>query len=527
MSMKKIYSILAIACTTLSLTAGETAELKVSEAVTLKAGNVLTKAKDARGTKVQNAKLKKSKAQTPAKAPEADDWASIGKGIYLEDLFTNWSNIETGWHWEVEVETSESNPGWYRLQPYSTGTIAEMMEEADLSYMYINASNPEKVYAEDLIVYDNFMFSQCVVENEWEDADDSCYGKIENGVISFPTEAFLELTQAGWQTTSSNTGVRVYLPGSEFDFKNYTFKAVGEYCGDDNASNVYLTLGADVASYKALVYPGYLSRWSDGFEAVVLGNGQSVPASTDCLQFTPTARGIYTTLLVALNAAGETVGNAIAWTYWNQDNDEDWQDYGTCVITEGLYSWGYNLQQEELTVSIQEHKTRPGYFRIPNAYADHSEVYAVEHDTHTHYLYINAENPDYAFIEPSALGSEISYGNGVVFSLGHLFYGTEAQETAKELNLFGTYDKASDTITFPEESLAFGEEEYDNGSFIEGANDEMSFALSKTSSGLQSLPAASSAPAEYFNLQGMRVDAPAAGSLLIRRQGGTVEKIRF
>ena len=37
----------------------------------------------------------------------------------------------------------------------------------------------------------------------------------------------------------------------------------------------------------------------------------------------------------------------------------------------------------------------------------------------------------------------------------------------------------------------------------------------------------SNAPVEYFNLQGQRVANPAAGQILIRRQGSTVSKIRF
>lgn len=35
----------------------------------------------------------------------------------------------------------------------------------------------------------------------------------------------------------------------------------------------------------------------------------------------------------------------------------------------------------------------------------------------------------------------------------------------------------------------------------------------------------SDAPVEYFNLQGQRIDSPAAGQIVIRRQGASVSKI--
>ena len=47
----------------------------------------------------------------------------------------------------------------------------------------------------------------------------------------------------------------------------------------------------------------------------------------------------------------------------------------------------------------------------------------------------------------------------------------------------------------------------------------------KDSLGVESAIANDASAPEYFNLQGMRLARPESGSLVIRRQGGTVSKI--
>ena len=69
-----------------------------------------------------------------------------------------------------------------------------------------------------------------------------------------------------------------------------------------------------------------------------------------------------------------------------------------------------DVDAEDLTVFVQEHKTKPGYFRIGEAYATHSMFggNAVDHkEGHAHYMYIDATNPDQVYLEPSALGVSV------------------------------------------------------------------------------------------------------------------------
>lgn len=49
----------------------------------------------------------------------------------------------------------------------------------------------------------------------------------------------------------------------------------------------------------------------------------------------------------------------------------------------------------------------------------------------------------------------------------------------------------------------------------------------KTSTVIEDINVEAEAAAEYFNLQGIRVNAPAAGQIYIVRRGNTVSKVRF
>ncbi len=46
-----------------------------------------------------------------------------------------------------------------------------------------------------------------------------------------------------------------------------------------------------------------------------------------------------------------------------------------------------------------------------------------------------------------------------------------------------------------------------------------------TSSGIEEVVTIDTTPVEYYNLQGVRLEEPAPGQIVIRRQGNKVEKI--
>lgn len=529
--MKKLYTILLSAAVALGASAAtETVSLQLSNADGLKTiaetetsisrtalrNTTLTESFAAKGATTQ-------RKAAPAKAPEATDWTSIGEGTYLEDFLTIYSDVDANQMWKVTVETSASNPGWYRFQPYASGPLAELLGSPDETYMYINATDPQKVIAEDFTAFGSWLISQMVAENEWTDAPDDNYGTLSDNVISFPVGSFYLYANNGWSVTTKNTGCKLFLPGAEV--KDYAFKASSVYCSDKGYAECRLTSGADVASIKVYIIPGFYPI--NGNEAVVNTYGQEVSSTITTLTFTPSEKGLYSFLLVALDAEGTIVGSGQAYAIWNNTDDSDWADCGTISFNEGIYPASYSdIDEETLTGTLQESISTPGYFRIKNAYSTHSALTPIEHTTHSHYIYLNATDPEYVYIEPSAIGAGTeNYGHGVIFSRGWKFLSQKAEAMAAGFG--GKYDKEAKTITFPADEMYLGEEQYSNGAFYRGSS-AMTFDMSGYSAinnVLSDADADVNAPVEFFNLQGVRVANPTEGQLVIRRQGTKVEKV--
>lgn len=529
--MKKLYTILLSAAVALGASAAtETVSLQLSKTDGLKTasetGTSISSLTLRNATLAGSFVAKEASAQrkAPAKAPEATDWASIGEGTYLEDFLTIYSDVDANQMWKVTVETSASNPGWYRFQPYASGPLAELLGSPDETYMYINATDPQKVITEEFTAFNSWLISQMVTENEWQDNPDN-YGTLADNVISFPVGSFAILANNQFVLTTKNTGCKLYLPGAEV--KDYAFKASSVYCSDKGYAECRLTSGADVASIKVYIIPGFYPI--NGNEAVVNTYGQEVSSTITTLTFTPSEKGLYSFLLVALDAEGTIVGSGQAYAFWNETDDSDWVDCGTVSFNEGIYTsnYGDDMPALTLTAPLQESISKPGYFRIKDAYSQHTELSALTHTTHSHYIYFDATDPDFVFIEPSTLGVGTSWGHGAILSFGWRLAQNGQIEEGKANGYGGKYDTATKKITFPENDMYLGEEDYSGGNFLRGS-DVITFDMSGYSAinnVLSDADADVNAPVEYFNLQGVRVANPTEGQLVIRRQGTKVEKV--
>lgn len=529
--MKKLYTILLSAAVALGASAAtETVSLQLSKTDGLKTasetGTSISSLTLRNATLAGSFVAKEASAQrkAPAKAPEATDWASIGEGTYLEDFLTIYSDVDANQMWKVTVETSASNPGWYRFQPYASGPLAELLGSPDETYMYINATDPQKVITEEFTAFNSWLISQMVTENEWQDNPDN-YGTLADNVISFPVGSFAILANNQFVLTTKNTGCKLYLPGAEV--KDYAFKASSVYCSDKGYAECRLTSGADVASIKVYIKPGFYPI--NGNEAVVNTYGQEVSSTITTLTFTPSEKGLYSFLLVALDAEGTIVGSGQAYAFWNETDDSDWVDCGTVSFNEGIYTsnYGDDMPALTLTAPLQESISKPGYFRIKDAYSQHTELSALTHTTHSHYIYFDATDPDFVFIEPSTLGVGTSWGHGAILSFGWRLAQNGQIEEGKANGYGGKYDTATKKITFPENDMYLGEEDYSGGNFLRGS-DVITFDMSGYSAinnVLSDADADVNAPVEYFNLQGVRVANPTEGQLVIRRQGTKVEKV--
>lgn len=459
-------------------------------------------------------------ASTPAKAP-AGTWESIGKGTYCEDLLTLFSDVDAGQQWQVDVEQSTTTPGWYRLLPYASGPVAEMLGRADTqNYLYINATNPQKVYAEDFTAFGAFPFSNMVPENDWEDG--AQYGTLADNIISFPTQSFA-IDYNGWTLTTRNTGLKLYLPGAAV--KDYSFTIKAPFCAADNKVTNDFVCGADIDHVKVVLLEGEY-ECSGQNAAIVASEGTRFPGNYS-VAIEVEGQGLHTLLAVGLDAEGNVVAATEKYFFGVVDDDDNWTDMGDALFTEGIYAVGYDdIASETFAAKAQCHKTIEGYYRLVDPYAAHSELgqAVFTHSDHKHYIYINASDPQYVVIESSPVGVRI-YGEGAIHSLAAKYAGTDLEAAAKQEGFFGTYDAATRTISIPDDTIFLGESEYQNGKFLLGNEGTQIVLPDPDEAGILGIATdAQAAPAEYFNLQGQRVSNPSAGTLLIRKQGGKVEK---
>lgn len=181
---------------------------------------------------------------TPRKAPRKiveGGWHSIGVGRWYEGLLTIFDQIPYGLNWEIEIDESDEVPGYYRMIPYGADTpVAEAVGAPDNNYFYVDASDPERVYAEEFIAYNgfeyNYWFSHMVPENLW---DVERYATLEDNVIYFPPSCFGYFdpeTSVFWDVNFEGD-FKIVLPDGE-DIPNWL--TIGESDFTDGCISPYL-----------------------------------------------------------------------------------------------------------------------------------------------------------------------------------------------------------------------------------------------------------------------------------------------
>lgn len=253
------------------------------------------------------------------------------KGLWRDDFFTSMmgsANIHEGGipnaEKEVEIYERPDMPGYYRIKdiydddymykicaaryrdvhPVSTYTIIDARDKDKVWFPVQSAGFQIEGYD------DNGMFvivSMCK-ENYPTIASATRYGKLENGVITFPPKAILCSLPSIWEETSyykANTEMtRLMLPGAKVF--NYELMFSAQPSADGKVA-IAATLGSDIAKVKYAYFEGRLSASVVASKAIDIDAGtvasQEISASgTITAQLEET--GIYTLVGVGYNDAG-------------------------------------------------------------------------------------------------------------------------------------------------------------------------------------------------------------------------------
>lgn len=140
--MKKIYLLLMVAICAISASATSPRTFKIS--------NDLFKSISTNRSKSPKLETVNSTASDVQMAPPTStQWTKTSTGIWTEGPMVACGAVPKldNYTWEVDVYTAEDAPGWYRLNPYPTGNpVRDSIGSANRSLLYINASDPKKVY---------------------------------------------------------------------------------------------------------------------------------------------------------------------------------------------------------------------------------------------------------------------------------------------------------------------------------------------------------------------------------------------
>ncbi len=407
-------------------------------------------------------------------------WESIGNAIYREDMVSHWFGVEN-LEYNVPIQKNSLVEGLYRLvNPY--GKYYPYNAEADydasaMSYWVIHAEDPEYVWLEPHYStmdwnYGKFSFSSVVglwIANgntleEVKAARPEMFGKLEDGVITFPTAQTLIISMAnyqegGWYYANDNGLFAIALPGASL--VNYDYTATALFAGilktpaEKNEAVVDFTLGADVVSAKYAMTEASVSE-ADAAAAIVSGELEAQEITEGGRFYLPLEEdGKYRVTIVTFDAEGEAQETA-SCVFEFTKGESPWQSLGYGVYTDDIVGPLFENDPITYEVEVLGHKDTPGLYRLKNPYgADYpyNEKEGMWDASMDYYLEINAVDPTAVYFEQQELGVDWGYGMmsatsnaGRYITAGYSVEVIKANEIA-----FGTLENG--VITFPVNDL--------------------------------------------------------------------------
>ena len=270
--------------------------------------------------------------------PEGETTGLWRDGIFAEYFTLANPNLEQA----VEIYERDDKPGFYRIwNVYSAGYMTNMfnMDASSVCmekhWTYIDATDPEKVWIPTFKTgvvlsadYGEMSIASYVTENKEFDASiSSIYGKLENGVITFPANALhLHFAILGWFPANSYSLHRIILPGYRALEDNVTIKA--GITKEDGYIPVELSFGRDIKKVRIYTTEGEIpgSELAAIAEKIAAGTDQSIKydetLNSGTLAYSFAKTGLYTILAVGLGEDGKLMNYAFETFGYKAAGDE-------------------------------------------------------------------------------------------------------------------------------------------------------------------------------------------------------------
>lgn len=269
-------------------------------------------------------------------ARDNEEWESRGIAIYSDDFLAPIYGQDAGNIVKVEIEESTLRPGMYRLVNLFTqenvkkiigGAPSDMTYAEDDVYIEIDARNPEEViiYHQPTGMYISGLGNVEIATLTNSSTGETAYGKLEDGIISFPINALGFVVDATILSYANRDGLfRIMFEGHEV----YMFASYGgeQFVVEEYASVFDFECGAAVSEYRYAIVEGDAPLTHTESDTP-FGGGQVVyhdailelidcsfsgnyvsgikPASEKQLYVSGLATGVYTLFALPCNSNGE------------------------------------------------------------------------------------------------------------------------------------------------------------------------------------------------------------------------------
>lgn len=261
---------------------------------------------------------------------------------------------------------------------------------------------------------------------------------------------------------------------------------------------------------KGIVAGSYSATYADGIITFPADHGFSWPAFGD--EAMTTSKG-YMDLFDVISL--ETKANFVEYT------ECDWTEN----LIFGLFGQGDAVNTAVAKTAVTYNKVDK-YYEIGDAF---QATYAkIGFTSSSPALKVDASDPDNCVIElnPTGInGGEEEGEDGDYYLVSRSFAVSDPTAVADDQRIKCVEDEKTITITFPVKSTLL----YAAGvqKLYTASPAVSTLVINKEDAGVSDIVVDqdSNAPVEYYNLQGVRVAEPAAGQLVIRRQGTKVAKV--
>ena len=263
-------------------------------------------------------------------------------GKWRDGVFAEWFNLAyPNLEQSVVIYERDDLPGYYRIYDVYNSTYMSNMFQLDASsvclekhWTYIDATDPEKVWIPTFktgIVmnaeYGEMSIASYVVENEeFDPSISSIYGKLEDGIITFPASALqLHFALLGWYPSNSYGLHRIILPGYR-EMEHDIDLSVG-ITNENGVLPVEVKIGQDVAKLMLHTLEGTVSGSAAASLAEDLAAGRVEPnldemTGSGNLELVFDETGTYSIVAVAIGEDGTLVNYAYESFGYKKSGDE-------------------------------------------------------------------------------------------------------------------------------------------------------------------------------------------------------------